>query len=519
MSGLDLPERYNVANDLLQRNLKAGRGKKVAINHAGGEVTYDELHRLAAGAGRALLDHGVRREERVLIVAYDSPGWVAAFLGAGLIGAVPVPVNPLLQRSEDYDHFIEDSLARVIVVDGNTDEKLKAAADRAQVRPRIVRTDHIQPSDELAPAATRRDDMAFWLYSSGSTGKPKAVVHLQHDIPYTCVTYAEKVLGIKESDTTFSTTGLFHAYGFGNNLTFPYWVGASTVLHAGRNTPQTVLDTIEKRRPTLFFSAPTLYNAILNFEGSRERDLSSIRHCVAAAESLPAEVWKRWKEAYGLTIIDGIGSTEMLHIYCSNRVDDVRPGSSGKPVPGYELKILDPDGKPVPAGEAGDLYVKGDSALALYWAQHEKSKRSILGEWFFSGDRYRADGDGYYWYEGRSDDMIKVSGLWVSPIEIESVLLEHKAVAESAVVGVTLDGFTKIKAFVIARPDAVTGDALVAELQEHCKSRLQRFQYPHMIEFVTELPKTVTGKIQRYKLREQSVSPNPVAQRKETAPA
>jgi len=288
MSGLEVPERYNVAADLLQRNLKAGRGKKVAIHHAGGEVTYDELHRLAAGAGRALLDHGVRREERVLIAAFDSPGWVAAFLGAGLIGAVPVPVNPLLQRSEDYDHFIEDSLARVIVGDGNTDEKLKAAADRAQARPRIVRTDHLQPSEELKAAATRRDDMAFWLYSSGSTGKPKAVVHLQHDIPYTCVTYAEQVLGIKESDTTFSTTGLFHAYGFGNNLTFPYWFGASTVLHAGRSTPETVLDTIEKRRPTLFFSAPTLYNAILNFEGSKQRDLSSIRHCVAAAESLPA---------------------------------------------------------------------------------------------------------------------------------------------------------------------------------------------------------------------------------------
>ncbi|HEV2218347.1 MAG TPA: benzoate-CoA ligase family protein [Candidatus Dormibacteraeota bacterium] len=506
MSGVDLPERYNVAADLLERNMKARSGK-VAIHHAGGEVTYDELHRLAAGAGRALLDHGVRREERVLVVAYDSPGWVAAFLGAGLIGAVPVPVNPLLQRSEDYDHFIEDSLARVIVVDGNTEEKLKAAADRARSKPRMLRSDHIQPSAELKPEATRRDDMAFWLYSSGSTGKPKAVVHLQHDIPYTCVTYAEKVLGIDESDTTFSTTGLFHAYGFGNNLTFPYWVGASTVLHAGRNTPQTVLDTIEKRKPTLFFSAPTLYNAILNFEGSKQRDLSSIRHCVAAAESLPAEVWRRWKEAYGLTIIDGVGSTEMLHIYCSNRVDDVRPGSSGKPVPGYELKILDPDGKPAPTGEAGDLYVKGDSALALYWAQHEKSKRSILGDWFFSGDRYRVDEDGYYWYEGRSDDMIKVSGLWVSPIEIEAVLLEHRAVAESAVVGISVDGFTKIKAFVITRPDAVTGDALVAELQEHCKSRLQRFQYPHMIEFVSELPKTVTGKIQRYKLREKETAP------------
>jgi benzoate-CoA ligase len=498
---LDLPERYNVASDLLARNLEAGRGAKVAIHHAGGEVTYDELYALACGAAAELRENGVRREERVVIAAYDSPGWVAAFLGAGLLGAIPVPVNPLLQRSEDYDHYIADSLARAVVVDPNTEEKLSGAVERAQHAPRLVRADRIGSGPPVDPAETRRDDMAFWLYSSGSTGKPKAVVHLQHDIPYTCVTYAEQVLGINEADTTFSTTGLFHAYGFGNNLTFPYWVGASTVLHAGRNTPATVLDTIEKRRPTLFFSAPTLYNAILNFEGSRSRDLGSIRHCVAAAEALPGEVWQRWKDAFGLTIIDGVGSTEMLHIYCSNRVDDVRPGSSGKPVPGYELKILDPDGHPVNAGEAGDLYVKGDSALALYWAQHEKTKRSIQGEWFFSGDRYRVDGDGYYWYEGRSDDMIKVSGLWVSPIEIEAALIEHPAVAESAVVGVSVDGFMRIKAYVIVK-GAEPSEALVAELQDHCKSRLQRFQYPHMIEFVPELPKTVTGKIQRYKLRE-----------------
>jgi benzoate-CoA ligase len=502
MAGLDLPNGYNVAADLLGRNLTAGRGGKVAIHHAGGEVTYSALRALAWGAAAMLWDLGVRREERVLIAAYDGPGWVAAFLGAGLIGAVPVPVNPLLQRSEDYDHYIEDSLAGVVVVDANTEEKLNGAAERASTPPRLVRTDSIRAGSAVEPASTRRDDMAFWLYSSGSTGKPKAVVHLQHDIPYTCVTYAEQVLQIKESDTTFSTTGLFHAYGFGNNLSFPYWVGASTVLHAGRNTPATVLDTIEKRKPTLFFSAPTLYNAILNFEGARSRDLSSIRHCVAAAESLPAEVWQRWKDAFGLTILDGVGSTEMLHIYCSNRMGDVRPGSSGKPVPGYEIKILDPDGQPVPTGEAGDLYVKGDSALALYWAQHEKSKRSILGDWFFSGDRYRVDEDGYYWYEGRSDDMIKVSGLWVSPVEIEAALIQHPAVAESAVVGVSLDGFTRIKAFVMTKGDAAQGDELVAELQEHCKARLQRFQYPHLIEFVPELPKTVTGKIQRYKLRE-----------------
>ena len=502
-----MSDRYNVGADLLDRNLKAGRGNKVAIHAATGDVTYTELQKLVQGAAAAYQEQGVRREERVLIVAFDSPGWVAAFLGAIHIGAVPVPVNPLLQRSEDYDHYIEDSLARVIVVDATSEEKVTTAAARAQHQPTIIRTEHIQPGPAIDPAPTRRDDMAFWLYSSGSTGKPKAVVHLQHDIPYTCTTYAEQVLGIQESDTTFSTTGLFHAYGFGNNLTFPYWVGASTVLHAGRNTPATVLDTIEKRRPTLFFSAPTLYNAILNFEGAQSRDLSSIRHCVAAAESLPAEVWRRWQKTFGLTIIDGVGSTEMLHIYCSNRVDDVRPGSSGKPVPGYELKILDDEGKPVSMGEAGDLYVRGDSALAVYWAQHEKSKRSILGDWFFTGDRYRQDEDGYYWYEGRSDDMIKVSGLWVSPVEIEAALLEHQAVAESAVVGIEVDGFTKIKAFVIARNDAVPGDALVGELQEHCKARLQRYQYPHLVEFVAELPKTVTGKIQRYKLREQEETP------------
>src|SRR5438874_2259552 len=400
MAVVDLPERYNVAADLLERNLAAGRAAKVPIHSATGDVTYGDLHKLVCGAARALLDLGVRREERVLIAGYDSPGWVAAFLGAIRIGAVPVPVNPLLQRSEDYDHFIEDSLARVVVVDANTEEKLAPAVARARHKPRVMRADQIAKGDEVEAAPTRRDDMAFWLYSSGSTGKPKAVVHLQHDIPYTCITYAEKVLGITEKDTTFSTTGLFHAYGFGNNLTFPYWVGASTVLHAGRHTPATVLDAIEKRKPTLFFSAPT-----------------------------------------------------------------------------------------------------------LYWAQHEKSKRSILGEWFFTGDRYRVDKDGFYWYEGRSDDMIKVSGLWVSPIEIEAALLEHTAVAESAVVGVSVDGFTKIKAFVIAKPGAVEGDALVAELQEHCKSRLQRFQYPHLIEFVPELPKTVTGKIQRYKLREKEAAP------------
>jgi benzoate-CoA ligase len=327
------------------------------------------------------------------------------------------------------------------------------------------------------------------------------VVHLQHDILYTCETYAAKVLGIQADDRTFSTTKLFHAYGLGNNLTFPLWAGATSILLSGRPAPSSVLKTIAEERPTLFFSAPTLYNAMLNFDGFDTFDLSSVRHCVSAAESLPAEVWRRWKERTGLPILDGIGSTEMLHIYCSNRPGDVRPGSSGLPVPGYEIKLLDDEGRPVSQGAAGELHVKGDSALALYWAQHEKTKRSILGEWFASGDRYRQDEEGHYWYEGRTDDLIKISGLWVSPMDIEAALIEHPVVAESAVVGFTdADGLTKIRAFVVLKGARATAE-LGAELQEHSKSKLQRFQYPHDIVFVDDLPKTVTGKIQRYKLR------------------
>jgi benzoate-CoA ligase family protein len=498
-----MAETYN-ASVLLDRNLDAGRGDKVAVHWSGGSVTYRGLHGLACAAGRRFEELGVRREERILLALDDSPAMMAAFWGAIRIGAVPVPVNPLLQRSEDYDHYFADSLARVVIVDAMTGEKVRGAAGRAAQTVDIIEAAEILalPSANTEPARTTRDDVCFWLYSSGSTGLPKGVVHLQHDIEYTCETYARQVLGITEGDTAFSTTKMFHAYGLGNSLSFPCWAGATTVLFSGRPTPAAVLEMIERERPTLFFSAPTFYNAILNQEGVRERDLSSIRQCVAAAEALPAEVWRRWKEAFGQTIIDGIGSTELLHIYCSNRPEDVRPGSSGKPVPGYELKVLDPDGDAVPDGDAGDMYVKGDSALAFYWRQHEKTKRSVLGEWFLSGDRYRRDSDGYYWYEGRSDDMIKVSGLWVSPIEVEGVLLAHPAVGESAVVGIEVDGFMKIKAFVVAKVEGTP--ELAGELQEHCKARLQRYQFPHLIEFVAELPKTLTGKIQRYKLREST---------------
>jgi len=473
------------ASTLLDRNLEAGRGEKVAIRCGEAQVTYGELHERACRVGGALRELGVRRGERVLLVMDDGPGFPAAFLGAIRAGAVPVPVNPLLAAPE-YSFYVEDSGAKVVLADEACREKVPSAH-------LVDELDGGTP--ELPPADTGRDDACFWLYSSGSTGRPKGVVHLQHDIEVTCETYAANVLQIREDDVTFSTTKLFHAYGLGNNLSFPYWAGASTVLLRGRAAPEAVFATIARYRPTLFFSAPTLYNALLNADDG-SADLLSARHCVSAAEPLPAEVWKRWRDRFGLVILDGIGSTELLHIYCSNRLDDVVPGSSGTPVPGYEVKLIE-DGREVEGAGAGDLWVRGDSCFSEYWGQPERTAELIVDGWFSTRDRYRRDADGHYWYEGRSDDMFKVNGLWVSPAEVEGRLIEHPAVVECAVVGAVSGGFTKAKAFVVARERVDP-----AALQEFCRERLHRYEVPQAIEFVDDLPKTLTGKIQRFKLRE-----------------
>ncbi len=507
----ECPERYNVS-ELLDGNLAAGRRDKIAIYCGDEQITYGDLFERVCAMGRALGTLGVDREQRVLLVLDDTPVFPVAFFGAMRMGAVPVPVNPLF-RVADYRFFLEDTGARVVVVDQAHLEKLQQALDGHAEPVTVVVASGEAPGTrslgellashrgELPPAATHRDDMAFWLYSSGSTGRPKGVVHLHRDIPYTCETYARQVLGIREDDLVFGRV-LYHAYGLGNCLTFPFWAGASTVLFSERPTPQRVLETAQRFRPTILGLVPTLYNAILNDPAAKQYDLSSVRICISAAEPLPPETWRRWKETYGLTILDGIGSTEMLHIFCSNSPGELRPGSSGKPVPGYELKLLDEEGLPTPAGEAGNLYVKGDSAAPFYWRQREKSRRTFLGEWAVTGDRYRCDEDGFFWYEGRSDDMIKVGGEWVSPIEIENALLEHTAVNEVAVVGVTVDGIMRIRAAVVCAGDQTPTPKLVGELQGWCKTRLQRYQYPHLIDFVDELPKTTTGKIQRFKLRE-----------------
>jgi len=488
-AAVTIPERFN-ASLLLDRNLEAGRESKAAILCGDQTVTYSELFARTCGVGAALRDLGIDRGERVLVVMDDCPWLPAAFLGAMRIGVVPVPVNPLL-GPDDYPYFVEDSGARLAIVDRTCAEKVRA--------PTMLLVDELEPSDEFAPVDTAHDDVGFWLYSSGSTGRPKGVVHLHRDLLYTCETYARHVLGITDADVTFSTTKLFHAYGLGNNLSFPYWAGATTVLLGGRPTPDAIYSVVAQHRPTLFFSVPTLYNAMLASE--EDGDISSVRVCLSAAEPLPAEVWQRWRDTHGLVILDGIGSTEMLHIYCSNTTDDVTPGSSGRPVPGYDVKLVDDTGTLVEGVGTGDLYVRGGSMLREYWNQPEKTADCIRDGWFFSRDRYRRDAEDRYWYEGRADDMFKVSGLWVSPADVEARLIEHPAVLEAAVVGAQVEGFMKAKAYVTAHESDQTGPELADELREFCAARLHRYQVPQLIEFVDSLPKTATGKIERYKLR------------------
>jgi benzoate-CoA ligase len=489
VAAVTIPERYN-ASLLLDRNLEAGRQNKAAILCEDEALTYGDLFARVCGAGAALRDLGVERGERVLLVMDDNPGLPAAFLGAMRVGAVPVPVNPLY-GPDDYPYFVEDSGARVAIVDAACAEKVRA--------PKLLLVEELEPSEELQPVDTLRDDIAFWLYSSGSTGRPKGVVHLHRDLLFTCETYARHVLGITDQDVTLSTTKLFHAYGLGNNLSFPYWAGATTVLLSGRPSPDAIFAAVERFRPTLFFSVPTLYNAMLAAE--RDGDFSAARLCVSAAEPLPAEVWHQWHNAHDLVILDGVGSTEMLHIYCSNTPEDIAPGSSGRPVPGYDVKLVDDDGAVVDGPGSGDLYVRGESMLREYWNQAEKTADSIRDGWFYSRDRYRRDAQGRYWCEGRADDMFKVSGLWVSPADVEATLIEHPVVLEAAVVGMPVEGFTKGKAYVTVRDPDRSGHELAQELREYCAAKLHRYQVPELIEFVDSLPKTATGKIERYKLR------------------
>ena len=512
-----VPERHN-GSLIIDDQLDAGRAEKTALVTADGETTYGELARRINRCGHFLRELGTRREDRVLLVLDDTPTFPTTFLGAIRIGAVPIPVSPL-DRPDNLRYFVEDSSAGIVIVDAALHPKLAEALDgRDDVL--VVSANGPAPGarsledgifaqpTELTPADTHRDDMAFWLYSSGSTGRPKGVVHLQHDLAYTYETYGRHVLGISDADVTFSSTKLFHAYGLGNGLTFPLSAGATSVLMTGPPKPSALLDAIERFRPTIFFSVPALYAAMLKEPGAPTRDLSSVRFCVSAAEALPAPVQQRWREAFGLEILDGIGSTEMLHIYCSNTLGDIGPGTSGRPVPGYELKLIDEDGRPVEPGELGDLLVRGDSCAAFYWHQQEKTKSCMRGDWFFTGDRYIQDGDGRYVYQGRADDMFKVGGLWVSPADMEACLVAHPAVSEAAVIATSVDDTSRIKAFIICKSEPEDPEALADELRAWCKDRLRRYEYPHLVEFVDDFPRTLTGKVQRFKLRQRELQPS-----------
>lgn len=503
-------DEYTNASTLLDRNLDQGRADRTAvITDDGRRLTYADLHSQAGAVAQGLTDLGVRREERVLLVLDDTPAFPASFLGAMRIGAVPIPTN-FLARAEDFAYFLDDSYATTTIVDAVFMDKIvPLLAERPHVRLVVANGD---PEDahslddwlggaagEVPPVSGHPEDMAFWLYSSGSTGPPKGVVHTHSDIWFTCQTYADEILRSGPDDIHFSTTKLFHAYGLGNSLSFALWAGATAVYMQGRPSPDLSLEKIATYRPTVLFSVPTLYNLMLNDPAIATTDFSSVRQGISAAEPLPPEVWRRFRDVTGVEILDGIGSTEMLHIYCSNRAGQVKPGSSGVPVSGYEVEIHDEEGRRLRPGESGELMVKGGSRFSYYWHRRDKTNTSLHGEWFASGDRYHQDEDGYLTYEGRVDDMMKVGGLWVSPIEIENRLMEHAAVREAAVVGVPLEGLMQIKAFVICNGEA--GDDLPDMLRNWCKEGLQRYQYPHMVEFVDDFPRTATGKIQRFKLR------------------
>jgi benzoate-CoA ligase len=504
---------YNAAADLMERNLAAGRGAKTAVIDDAGRYSYAELADRAGRFANLLRGLGVERERRILLCLYDGIDFPTAFLGAIKAGIIPVAVNTQLGAG-DFAFMLADSRARAVVVSEPVLPAMTAAlATLPEPRPEIIVAGGM-PDDrslgarlallpaEAETAPTHPDEPCFWLYSSGSTGRPKGTVHRHLSLAATAEHYAIPVLGIGESDVVFSAAKLFFAYGLGNGLTFPLAVGATSILTAERPSPASVSRILRELRPTIFYGVPTLYNALLAGAELPRRDELALRRCVSAGEPLPQDIGRRWSDRIGIDILDGIGSTEMLHIFLSNRPDKVRYGTTGRPVPGYDVRILDEAGFAVPRGEIGDLLVDGPSSAIGYWNNRDRSRATFRGSWTWTGDKYYEDDDGYFVYCGRSDDMLKVNGMWVSPAEVEAVLIEHPAVLEAAVVGAPDEGgLIKPKAFVVANAGYAAEAELAGLLDAHARSRLAPFKCPRSFAFLGELPKTATGKIQRFKLR------------------
>jgi benzoate-CoA ligase len=508
------PTRFNFAQHLLARNT-ARAGKTAYIDDAG-RLGYGELGTRVRRLAAALRARDIRREERVLLLMHDCNDWPVAFLGAMYAGIVPVAVNTLL-TADDVAYMLRHCRAQAALVSAALLPLLQTALAQGEheVKTIIVsRPASALPQGAIAfealiaqhealaaPADTGPDDPGFWLYSSGSTGRPKGTVHTHANPYWTAELYGTAVLGMTESDVCFSAAKLFFAYGLGNALTFPLSVGATTILMAERPTPDAVFKRWTGQRPTLFFGAPTGYAGMLAVPNLPARQDVSLRLASSAGEALPADLGQRFRAHFGIDIVDGIGSTEMLHIFLSNLPERVRYGTTGWPVPGYDIALRGDDGRAVADGETGDLYIRGPSAALMYWGNREKSRETFQGEWTKSGDKYVRNADGSYTYSGRSDDMLKVSGIYVSPFEVEATLVQHPAVLEAAVIGVAdADGLTRSKAFVVLKAGQTSTEA---ELKAFVKDRLAPFKYPRAIEFIAELPKTATGKIQRFKLRER----------------
>lgn len=502
-------ELYNAADDLLARNLGPDRAERVAVIDSAGEHTFAEIASAANRFAHVLESAGVRAEQRVLLALDDTVAFPICFLGAIKAGIVPVPVNTMLTGA-DYAYMLADSRAAAVVVASGLAEvfreilpgHLPAFVTGSESHSFTALGDALARAEErLDPAPTRPDDVAFWLYTSGTTGKPKGVMHAHTDLLQSAELYAQSVLELTAEDRVFSAAKLFFAYGLGNSLSFPFSVGATAVLLESAPSPDVVKKIFDEHRPTIFFGVPTLYAMLLNSDALPSAD-HRLRIAVSAGEALPKAIFDRWRKRVGIDILDGIGSTEMLHIFMSNRPGDVRPGSSGKAVPGYEVRLLDEEGQPTVDDAVGDLYVSGPTAALGYWNLREKSRATVQGRWVHTGDKYMRDSDGYYIYCGRSDDLLKVGGIYVSPMEVEDALLSHPAVAEAAVVGaVDDDELVKPKAFVVLAEGFDPGDTLASTLVDHVREVLASYKRPRWIEFVDALPKTATGKIQRYRLR------------------
>ncbi|MEP7030789.1 MAG: benzoate-CoA ligase family protein [Pseudolabrys sp.] len=513
-----IPRDYNFAADVLQFNLDAGRAAKPAYIDGRGITTYGDLADKVARFGSVLRSLGIQREERILLALTDTVDWPVAFLGALKAGVIAVPVNTLLTE-DDYQFMLADSRAKLLVVSDVLFPKfagiIKQCPDLKHV---VVSGTDVQSMKELGhksldallkaakpepfTAPTTADDMAFWLYTSGSTGKPKGAVHCHASLRLTAELYGTPVVGLKESDVVYSVAKLFFAYGLGNAMTFPMSVGATTVLLGERPTPDSVSDLLRKHPVTVFFGVPTFYAAFLNSPNAPQKAEVKLRRCQSAGEALPEEVAKNFHKRYGIEISDGLGTTEMLHIFLTNQPGANKYGTTGKGVPGYDIKLVTEDGSTAKPGDMGELYVRGPTAALMYWNNREKSRDTFRGEWTKCGDKYIEDADGFYVCCGRADDMLKVSGMYVSPFEVEAALSSHPDVLEAAVVGWNDEQkLIKPKAFVVLKSPDKASDALLKALQAHCKAKLAPFKYPRWIEFRKELPKTATGKIQRFKLR------------------